>query len=249
MAMIDNGFRAIVHIQPSCAVTSFGIERLGLGYRIEDAKVGGGVGAAAGDPLPRRGVVGRIGVEEAVPEPLFATPPVDQKVLGEEGGADHADAVVHIAGPPELPHAGIDKVVAGLAAAPGTEAAVVVMPRKGVELTAHIGSVQIGDLVEQTVGEFAPRQFRAELFGRGGKGGFMLDGLVELIKDAVRTDLAEAQVGRQVRGGVEIGPVAIIRIPLQEIFDKCLNPKSVYSSSSGDFSIRTSAFATSPTLM
>src|SRR5690606_41580108 len=51
------------------------IECLRLRQRIENPEIGRGVGATAGDPLPARRIVGRIGVDQRVPEPALAPLP------------------------------------------------------------------------------------------------------------------------------------------------------------------------------
>ena len=121
---------------PAAHIVAGGIEFLALKHGVEHAEVGRGVGAAAGDPLPAGGVVGGVGIDQRVPEPALAQPPVDHQVLGQEGGCDHAHAVVHPAGRPELAHAGIDDGIAGAAAPPRLDGVVLVRPGKGVELRA-----------------------------------------------------------------------------------------------------------------
>lgn len=51
------------------------VEFFALCDGVEDAEKGHGVGSAAGTPLPAKGVVGEIGVNEGVPEPASAVLP------------------------------------------------------------------------------------------------------------------------------------------------------------------------------
>jgi hypothetical protein len=61
-----------------------GIEFLALQDRIEDAEIGGGVGARAGDPLPARRIIRKIGVHQGIPEPVLALAPGNQQMLGQQ---------------------------------------------------------------------------------------------------------------------------------------------------------------------
>ena len=60
------------------------IEFLALQRGIENPEIGGGVGATARDPLPVSAVVGEIRVDQRVPKPALALPPVDEKVLDQK---------------------------------------------------------------------------------------------------------------------------------------------------------------------
>ena len=178
---------------PAAHIVAVGIELLALQDGIEDAEIGRGVGAAAGDPLPARGVVGGIGVDQRVPEPALADAPVDQQVLGQERRRDHAHAIVHPAGRPELAHAGVDDRIAGAAALPGLDG-VVLVAREGVELRPEVALGEVAEVEEQVVGELAPAELGQELLGRGrqaaARGG---------APDLARADLAESEVRRQPR--------------------------------------------------
>lgn len=122
-----------------------------MGDGVENAEIGRGVRAAARDPLPAGAVVGEVGVEESVPEPVFAVMPVEEQVFNEERADDHAHAVVHIASLPELAHAGIDDGVAGLAALPCFESLGVVSPGEGIEFGLQVYARDIGEVVEEVV--------------------------------------------------------------------------------------------------
>lgn len=80
----------------------------------------------------------------------FAAAPIDEEVFGEEGGDDHAAAVVHIGRVVELAHGGVDDGEAGVAAAPGVEVLVGVFPVDvhvfGFERLVHaIGEEVVGN--------------------------------------------------------------------------------------------------------
>jgi hypothetical protein len=81
----------------------------------------------------------------------------------EKRGDDHADAVVHPAGLPKLPHAGIDDGVAGLAALPGAESLLRGGPRKPVERIIEILLGQSRKMKQQVVAKLAPGEFAAQL--------------------------------------------------------------------------------------
>ena len=72
------------HRQPAADIGAIGIELLPLPHGIEDAEVGGGIRAGTGDPLPARGIVGQIGIDERIPEPVRAMTPVDREMLDQE---------------------------------------------------------------------------------------------------------------------------------------------------------------------
>jgi len=93
---------------------ALGIKFLPLGDRVEYTEVGRRIGAAASDPLPATAVVGKIRIQQRVPEPLRPLSPVNQKVLGEKRSGNHTDSVMHVAGMPQFPHTCIHDRVAGL---------------------------------------------------------------------------------------------------------------------------------------
>jgi hypothetical protein len=66
---------------PLAHIGAVGVELFGLEYGIEDPEVGRGIDSSARDPLPVQRIVGRIGVDERIPEPFLAAPPVDEQVL------------------------------------------------------------------------------------------------------------------------------------------------------------------------
>lgn len=77
---------------------AFLIKLLRLQPRIEDAKVRLRVDASGRRESPAT-VIGReVPVNEVRYKVLFAEAPVEEEVFCEEGGGDHAVAIVHIAG-------------------------------------------------------------------------------------------------------------------------------------------------------
>src|ERR1700751_951691 len=70
---------------PLAHIGAVRVELLSLQHRIEDAEIGRGVDACTRDPLPIEGIASGISVDEGVPEPFLATPPVDEQVLDKEG--------------------------------------------------------------------------------------------------------------------------------------------------------------------
>ena len=143
-------------------ILATGVEPLTLQDGIEDAEVGRGVGAGAGDPLPVRRIVRRIGVDQRIPEPGFAGAPIDQEMLDQERGDDHADAVVHAAGAPELAHAGVDDRIAGAALLPAPEIGCALPPGELVEAGVDIVGGKVRMAAHQVIGELAPRQLLTE---------------------------------------------------------------------------------------
>ena len=150
---------------PSANIVAGGIERLGLLDRIEDAEIGRGIGAGAGDPLPARGVRGEIRIDEGIPEPRLASLPRLEQVLDQERRRDHADTIVHPPRGPEFPHACVDDGIAGLAALPALEMVAVRPPWKAGEGFAErrVGERRV--VCEEVIGELAPQQLLEERVG------------------------------------------------------------------------------------
>ena len=68
---------------------------LPLEHRVEDAKVGDRVGATTGRPLPAQGVIGEVGIDRRILEPLSASLPGDEQMFYQKRGHHHAHTVVH----------------------------------------------------------------------------------------------------------------------------------------------------------
>src|ERR1700750_2323937 len=60
---------------PLSYISALWIESGCLSHRVEDAKIGGGIGAAARHPLPAEGVAGQVRIDQRVPEPACALIP------------------------------------------------------------------------------------------------------------------------------------------------------------------------------
>ncbi len=193
--------------------------------RVEDAEIGRGVGAGARDPLPVGRVGAGIGIDQRVPEPLFAGAPVDQEMLHEERGDHHPDPVVHHAGVPELAHAGVDDRVAGQAAPPGLQCARIALPGKGVELLLQISVGEVGDVEQQVAAELAPAELAQELVDVAGEARVLGGGEAGCVPELARADLAEAQMRRQARGAVAVGPVAIVGVAADPVVEESLQQR------------------------
>lgn len=98
---------------------AIGIELLRLADRVENAEVRRRIGAGGGAPLPAAVVRRQVAIDQVAHEEALALAPVDQQVLGQEHGDDHAQAVVHPAGFQQLAHGRIDDRQAGAALLPG----------------------------------------------------------------------------------------------------------------------------------
>jgi len=130
-----------------------------LGHRVEDPEIWRGVRAVAGHPLPAQGVIGEIGVDQRVPEPLLTQHPVLAQVLRQQARRQHAHAVVHPACRPEFAHAGVDDGNAGPAVLPAVKRMRIrLSPTEGVERRIEVFLRRLREVVEQVVGELAPSQ-------------------------------------------------------------------------------------------
>ncbi len=114
--------------QPAPHIAPVWIEFPRLGHRVEDAEERRRIGAAARHPLPIRGIVGGIGIDQRVPEPRLAVLPRQQEMLHQETRDDHAQPVGDPSGMPEPAHGGVDQRIAGPPALPGAERGGVVAP-------------------------------------------------------------------------------------------------------------------------
>ena len=144
--------------QPGADVGAIGIELAGLGGRVEDAQRFG-VHAAAGAPLPAAVVGGQVAIHQARHEGRFAPAPVADQVLHQEGGHDHAAAVVHPAALVELAHGGVDDRHAREPLAPGFKPAAVVVPGEGAPLGPVGPFGQLGKVKKCLLVKLAPGQF------------------------------------------------------------------------------------------
>ena len=200
-------------------VNALGIKLLGLQDGVEHAKIGSGICAAPGHPLPTGGVVGGIGVDQSVPKPCLAHAPINQQVFDEERGGHHAHAIVHVTGLPQLAHTCIDEGNTRAAVLPcGQRGSFRRNPGETVEAAVEVGRRQGGPVKEQVVAELAPAHL-GNKFGRVAQrlGGSVAPGRVDAFENLKGADLAKPQVRRQLTGGKicrHIAPVGITREPL-----------------------------------
>ena len=131
---------------------------------VEHAKIGRGIGATAGDPLPVDRVIGKIGIDQRVPEPCLTLPPVDPQVLDQKARRDHAHTIVHPAGLPELAHPGVHHRITRTAVLPCCKVISLALPGEGVELRTPVLLGHGRKVIQQVIGELSPSQFAEELF-------------------------------------------------------------------------------------
>lgn len=132
---------------PFADVIAIRIELLALEQRIEDSEVRLGVYAHTGTEAPSAAVAGKVAVNKMLHKVPLALPPIEQKILYQEGGDNHATSVVHVAYIIQLPHGSIDNRKPGAAFAPGSEVLLVVGPSNigilGLEWLVHTGRGQL----------------------------------------------------------------------------------------------------------
>ncbi len=143
---------------PAPDVRALRVMFLSLGDGVEDAKVGRGVGTGARRPLPAAVVGSGITVDEVLHEVLLAPLPVDEQVLGEERGDDHAGAVVHPAAFSQLAHGCIDGGIARAPGFPRLELGLIVAPRDALVLLAEALFADARMMIEDHGVELAPDQ-------------------------------------------------------------------------------------------
>ena len=85
---------------PVASVASLLVKLFSLQYRLEYAEEGCCIDTAACSPLPARGAVGEIGVNECIPEPACTFLSGDRQILVQQRSYDHAYAVMHVTGCP-----------------------------------------------------------------------------------------------------------------------------------------------------
>ena len=194
--------RRMVVTDPAVDEASLRVELALLQRRVEHPEVGGGVRAAASDPLPGDRVVRLVGVHQSVPEPRLAVPPGLQQVLGQEGRHHHPRPVVHPPGLPQLAHAGIHHVLAGATLLPGRQQVPVGAVRKVSELPAQRCGVKIRVVVGQVPAELAPVELalpRQSVLGDEAAEG------VRGVDELAWGHLAAAQPGGQLAGCLRVG--------------------------------------------
>ena len=147
-------------------------------------------------------------------------------MLGQKGGCDHAHAVVHVSGLPELPHAGIDQGIAGLAMLPRRDFGWRhIAPRKIIEPLVEIARRQIGLVKQQMIGKFTPAEFGEEFVDVALPRRAATARVLGRLRDLARGNFAKAQMRRQVRGPFrQIRPVAIFAIIVDAAIDEIRQP-------------------------
>ena len=163
-------------------VFGLGVEFFGLGAGVEDAQRFG-IHATAGTPLPAAIVGRQIAIHQALHEGPLPPAPVADQILHQEGGHDHAAAVVHPAAGIQLSHGCIHDREAGEAVAPGLKPFGVVFPGKlpperPVGAVGQFREMEQGLLIKLPPGQFLlpntdclqrllPPRHAAGLLGRG----------------------------------------------------------------------------------
>ena len=207
---------------PLAHVSAVRIELFGLQHGIEDPEIGRGIDSGARDPLPVERIVGRIGVDQRIPEPCLAVPPVDEQVLDEKGSDDQARAIGQISRPPQLSHPGVNDRIAGMPMRPGLKSVLVVPPGKALELGPQRTRRHIGMGVEQGCRKVAPGEL-GQIFLRGaGQPMLFRRRGFDRVRDAARRNLAETQVRRQARRGAIRQDVPLARVVFQLLCDEGL---------------------------
>jgi hypothetical protein len=84
--------------------------------------------------------------------------------------------------------------------------------QEGVEGGLKVAHREVGDVGQQMAAELAPAEFAEEFVDIAGQRRVLGRGKARGVPDLTRADLAAAQMRRQFRGAVAIGPVAIAAI-------------------------------------
>jgi len=145
-------------------------------------------------------------------EPALPLTPVDEQILHQERGSDHAHPVVHPSRGEQLAHPGIDDGVSGLALLPRFEPTGILTPGDGVVLRSQcpgrgrrMGGEHLGV-------ELPPRQLPDERPPPRGA-------VADHARHEPRRDRAEAQVGGEPRRVVQVGPVALLVVAV-DVFEE-----------------------------
>src|SRR5579863_585961 len=131
---------------------------------------------------------------------------------------------MHHAVVPELAHAGVHDGVAGLPALPGFECHFVVAPWKGIEGCLQVAGGEIRHVEQQMAAEFAPAEFAQEFVGIASESRTFGGGKLRGMPDLTRADLAKAQMRREGRCAVAVGPIAVFGVALEACLEKILEP-------------------------
>ena len=134
------------------------IKPLRLAGRVEDPEVRLGIGARPRRPLPSSVVGGKIPIKKLLHEVALTPLPRDQEVLGQKGGDDHPQPVVHPPGLVELPHGCIHDRKSGLPLAPRLKEVLPVFPLHRVVFPAERAPGHVGEFPEDLLVEIPPEQ-------------------------------------------------------------------------------------------
>ncbi len=149
-------------------------------------------------------------------------PPVHQQLLHQERRGDHADAVVHPAGLPQLPHPRVHDRDAGAPAPPGPQLRRGIAERQGGEGRAHRLLRHVGP-VEQQVGRELPPQDLAQEGFEALAGA--LRRLLGHVPNLAGADLAPVQVGGQAAGAFLSRQVAAGVVAVHGAVQECIQAR------------------------
>ena len=139
-----------------------------------------------------------------------------RRFLRQETRDEHAHAIVHPAGRPELAHARIDDRNAGLAALPAADRfRVATRPREFVELRIEVVIGRFRKVIQQMMRKLAPAEFAQIRFS------VRRTIRVQPPGDLARSDFAEVQMRRQRRCPVLGRTVAALFVVLQTARQEC----------------------------
>lgn len=120
----------VIHLSqfrnPFANILPVRVEFLALQQRVENTKVRLRVDAYARTEAPASIVAGKVAIDEVLHEVSLALSPVNEQVLGQERGDDHAASVVHVTEMVQLTHGGIDNGESRSSLAPCREVVFVV---------------------------------------------------------------------------------------------------------------------------
>lgn len=186
---------------------AFAVELTALENRVEDSEVRLGIHSGGRAPLPSSVVAGQVKVEEEIGKVRLTSPPIDQKILGQEHRDHHAKAIVHPAGGVEAPHRGIDDGVAGLTFAPSAEVLVGAGPMDGIGFRLEsLALPDMRELGEDHLVELAPDELGLPL---ARSGGFTCHGGAEALANR---DGAESKMNAEAARAFDAGDVAILAV-------------------------------------
>ena len=96
-------------------ITTVWIKFFTLNNWVENSEEWRSIRATAGNPLPTSNIVGRAGIQEAIPEIFFPGTPVNHQMFYQKTSCNHTNAIVHISRSAKFPHPGINQWIACIA--------------------------------------------------------------------------------------------------------------------------------------